>query len=453
MEKVDLKNAPLKQLMLKLSIPSIMGMMVVSLNTIIDAFYISHFENQEAFAAISILFPLTLIVNSVIVCIAAGGASLLSRSLGAKDMSIQKKILPNIKSISLCCALVLFLICQLFTEELVGFLGAKDMIATYAGSYLKMYSIGFFFSVFGLSANGLIRAEGNIKQAMRYTVLSVVINVVCTPFFMVTLQLHIVGAALSSVLAMAVYAIATSIYFISSQLQFPSGNIFGFGIDKTIIWSILKIGFSASLLQLSNTVKHFFLFQALTTLGTVADITLFSGVLRVFTFMAIPILGFLQPLQPIVGVNYGAKNYERVKKAFILFRRGGIFFAVILLIPVLFFTDWILKTVVNQIIPDMETLWKVRAVFLVLLILPIGSSAVILFQSLGKAKEASILPLLRPVVLFLPLLWVCEYFYGLDGLYYVLIIENVLYAMVAWILTQSVKSKVKVEIPVQSKIA
>ncbi len=452
MSKIDLQNTPLKQLILKLSIPSIMGMMVVSLNTLIDAFYISHFESQEAFAAISILFPFTLIINSITVCIAAGSASLLSRSLGSKDVNTQKKILPNIRSISIVSAFILFIVCQLFAEELVDSLGAKDTVALYAISYLKVYSTGFFFSIFGLAANGLIRAEGHIKEAMRYTMLSVIINVVCTPILMEVLKLGIVGAALSSVLAMGVYAIATSLYLLSKKSQFPSGKFFQFNINKPILWEILKIGFSSSLIQLSNTVKYFFLFQVLTTLGTVTDITLFSGVLRVFTFMAIPILGFLQPLQPIVGVNYGAKNYDKIHKAFALFTKGGIVFAIVLLIPVLFFTEWMLKIVVNQTIPDIATLWKIRVVFLVLLILPIGSSAIILFQSLGKAKEASILPLLRPIVLFLPLLWVFKHFYGIDGLYYVLIAENTLYAIFAWRLVLSVKKKIKLPI-LKSKIA
>lgn len=201
-KKHDFINDSLWKLMLKLSIPAILGMMVVSINGLIDIFYTSYFIGIKAFTGVSMLFPLMLVVTSVTVFVAAGSASVLSRAIGANNIEIQQKIIPNMIALSLIGAAIITIPGIIFSHEIVSLLGISEELFTYALNYYTVYILGAFFSIYGLSANSLIRAEGKIGQAMRFTLISVALNLLLTPLFIGVLDMGVAGAAWSSILTM-----------------------------------------------------------------------------------------------------------------------------------------------------------------------------------------------------------------------------------------------------------
>ncbi len=430
-KRPDILKDNLWKLMFKLSLPGVLGMMVISINSLVDVIYVSYFINSEAFTGISLLFPLVLVTTSVTVFIAAGSSSVLSRAIGANDIQKQQKVIPNMIALSIISSLILMIGGILFAEQLVAFMGATGAMLDYGISYFKITVLGVFFSIYGLSANGLIRSEGKIKQAMMFTVLSVLLNCTLTPLFIHVFSMGIAGAAWSSTVSMFVYAFATSLYFARKKASFAIGK-FSIRIEKSIIKDVIHVGTSAFVMQLSNVIKQFFLFRTLTWYGTPHDITFFSAAFRLFSFLAIPVLGLLQPMQPIIGINYGASNISRCIEAIKIFRVGGVLFVSVLMIPVLIFPEYCIRLLLPDIILDTRDIFNLRIILMVLFLLPLASSSIIFFQSIGKGKLASIFPVGRQIVLFLPLIWCLPIVYGVDGIYYTLVIENALYAMLLW---------------------
>lgn len=430
----DILKDNLWKLMIKLSLPGILGMMVISINSLVDAIYVSYFIGTEAFAGISLLFPLTLVITSVTVFIAAGSSSVLSRAIGSNDIEKQQKVIPNMIALSLISSLILMIVGILFSEELVTFMGATGAMLKYGISYFKISILGAFFSIYGLSANGLIRSEGKIKQAMTFTVLSVLLNITLTPLFIHTFSMDIAGAAWSSIISMFIYATATSLYFVNRKASFSTGKI-SIRIEKDIIKDVMNIGTSAFVMQLSNVIKQFFLFRTLAWYGTPHDIAFFSAAFRLFSFLAIPVLGLLQPMQPIIGINYGASNISRCIEAIKTFRIGGILFILIFMIPVLIFPEYCIQLMLPDMVLDTQEIFNLRSILAVLFLLPIASSSIIFFQATGKGKLASIFPISRQIVLFLPLIWCLPKMFGINGIYYTLVIENIIYALVLWVVS------------------
>lgn len=436
-----LRDNPWK-LMRQLSLPGILGMMVISINALIDSIYLGNLVGPDAFAGVSLLFPLTLVVTSATVFIATGSSSVLSRAIGKKDEKIQRKVIPNLITLSLIFSGLLMVVGLVFAEELVGLLGATDAIHQAGVEYFSTYLWGMFFSIYGLSANGLIRAEGKIRQAMRFTMVAVAVNIFITPLFISTFKLGIAGAAWSSIVAMTVYSILTSLYFVRDKASFSTGK-FSIGIEQSIMRDMAHVGFSAFLMQISNVIRQFIVFRSVTWYGTAHDVVFFSAAFRLFSFMAIPAMGLLQPLQPIVGINYGASNWDRCIDAVKVFGTGAVGLLLLFLIPLMIFPE----SFIHIMIPD-ETLTyqdidNLRLIMMVLPVIPIASSSIIFFQSIGKGKIAGMLPIIRQVALFLPLIWLLPQFMSLKGIYYSLAIENILYAIGVWVFARQELKKLQ----------
>ena len=319
-----LKDSPWK-LMRKLSLPGILGMMVISINSLIDSVYLGNLVSAEAFAGVSLLFPLTLVVSGATGFIAAGSSSVLSRAIGADDPSIQRQVIPNLLALSLVFSGILMLVGLLLTEEVVWLMGAQGEVLQAGTDYFKVYILGVFFTIYGLSANGLIRSEGRIRQAMTYTVVAVVINIALTPLFIDVFSLGVKGAAWSSIASMMIYSLLTSFYFLRGDPSFDTGR-FRVRIEQGIIQDVMNVGLSAMVMQLSNVVRQFIVFRSVTWYGNAHDLVFFSAAFRLFSFVSVPVMGLLQPLQPVVGVNYGASYWERCIQAVknVSLRRGAV---------------------------------------------------------------------------------------------------------------------------------
>lgn len=438
-----LKDSP-RRLMQKLSLPGILGMLVLSVNSLVDSIYLGHLVGAEAFAGVSVLFPLTLVVTGATGFIAAGSSSVLSRAIGAGNKQIQQKVMPNLIALALFSSGILMLSGLLFTEEAVGLMGAREAVYQAGVDYLQIYSIGVFFSVYGLSANGLIRAEGKIRQAMTYTITAVVVNMGLTPLFIHSLDLGVGGAAWSSNASMLVYSILTSFYFIRGNATFDVGRL-GVSIEKDIIKDVISIGSSALVMQLSNVIRQFVLFRSVTWYGSAHDLAVFSAIFRLFSFVCIPGMGLLQPLQPVVGVNFGAANWQRCIQMTRAFRRGGVLLMCLLLLPLLAFPGEFLGFMIpGESLSYFERNY-LRLVLFALPFLPISTSAIIFFQAVGNGKRATYLPLLRQLLLFLPLILLLPYPFSLEGIYFALLFENVVYAVLLAVVLRAEMKKLQMK--------
>ena len=423
-------------LMMRMAIPGILGTLLVSINAFVDAIYVGYFINQDALAGVSLAFPLTIITTAVMVFIAYGSSSVLSRAIGAADSKVQQQVYSHVLTLSIITSVLLTVSGYFFAEKFIAWMGGSDALLKYGTDYYRIYVLGTFFNVFGMASNALIRAEGKIKQAMSFTGIAVVLNIILTPLLIHIGDLGVAGAALASVIAMAIYTLLTTRYLLSGKPSFKVGATI-LKIEKEVLFQIVSVGFSAFLLQGASFVRQSILFRAVAHYGSDPELAFFAAVFRMFSFSVIPVFGLLQPLQPIVGINYGAGNYDRSNEAVRVFRKGGIGLLVLVWVPLMLFPMAGLSLILPDRIFSEQELFHFRIVFLVMPLIPLASSGIIYFQAIGKGKLSSMLSIGREVFLFVPLMFIIPLHYGVTGIYYSIALENFLYITVVFIITQA----------------
>jgi len=431
---LDIKNDSLWKLMLHMSLPGIMATIIISLNAFVDSIYIGYFIGTDALAGISLVIPLTIFTTAVMVLIASGSASVLSRAIGAGNTTIQQKVLSNLLTMSVIASVVLTAIGLLFSDELIALMGGTGKILRYGSDYYKVWSYGIFFDIFGLAANGLIRAEGKIKQAMTYTMISVALNAILAPILINTGNLGIKGAAIASNIGMAAYTFFTLRYFLTGKASFKTGKL-RLKIEWQIFKEVCAIGLSSFFLQATSFIRQTFIFKSMAYYGTDGDLAFFGAIFRIFLFSVTPVFGLLQVLQPVVGINYGAGNFARCVKAVGIFRAGGILFLLAIWIPLMIFPSTIISIMLPGQLLSAQELTQFRIILMLMPLFPISISGIIFFQAIGQGKIATILSIGRELILFIPLILTLPLFYGKEGIYYSIVIENLLYITIVFILT------------------
>jgi putative MATE family efflux protein len=432
---IDFKTDNLWMLMMRMAIPGILGTLLVSINAFVDAIYVGYFINQDALAGVSLVFPFTIITSAVMVFIAYGSSSVLSRAIGAADTKVQQQVYSHVLTLSIITSVLLTVSGYFLADKFIVWMGGSGALLTYGTDYYRIYVLGTFFNVFGMASNALIRAEGKMKQAMSFTGIAVALNILLTPFFIHIGELGTAGAALASVIAMAVYTFLTTRYLLSAKPSFEVGDT-KLKIKKEILFQIIGVGFSAFLLQATSFVRQSMMFRAVAHYGSDADLAFFAAVFRMFSFSVIPVFGLLQSLQPIVGINHGAGYYERSNQAVRVFRTGGMGLLVLIWIPVMLFPTAGLSLMLPDRIFSESELFHVRIVFLIMPMIPLASSGIIYFQAIGKGKLSSMLSIGREVLLFIPMIFIIPVYYGVNGIYYSIALENFLYIIIVFIIVQ-----------------
>jgi len=417
------------RLMIRMSLPGIAGMLVIAINSFVDALYVGRFLGPEALAGVSMTIPLMVLNTALLNLVAAGANSLLSRSIGSEDKAVQESIFGHVLLLSGAVSLLLMVSGVFFAAPVIALTGATGEVLQYGVQYYTVTQAGCFFTVFGLVSSGLIRAEGQVKRAMLISVAGVVVNALLNPVFIVWLGMGVRGSATATIVSMICYCVLTTRYFMSGT------SVVRIRIQRNkwssaIISDILTIGFSAMLMQLSSFIRQLFLFKAVTRYGTDVQVVLFSAVYRLFSFSIIPVFGILQSLQPVVGINYGAGQYKRSTEALLVFLTGCIGLMALLALPSFIFPDQVLRLLLPGIVPDTSGIACFRLVLTVLLIAPVSSVCVVYLQATGKTKWLSWLAGGREVVLFIPLVFLLPDLFGYVGVYYTLVIENILYMLI-----------------------
>jgi len=199
--------------MFSLSLPAVIAMSINSLNTFIDGLFVGQYVGQSALAAISLVLPLTMITNGFATLIGIGSASLLSIAIGNNDEKIQEKILGTATLLCIISSVLLTILGWYFAYELLALMGGEGEIQELGVVYYRVILIGSFFRIYGVAINMLIRAEGKVAEAMWYSIITYILNIVLNVVFIVYLGMGIEGAAWSTVIAMMVFTFFNLWYF------------------------------------------------------------------------------------------------------------------------------------------------------------------------------------------------------------------------------------------------
>ncbi len=411
-----LTESPFK-LMLSLSVPAVLGMLVVGLYNLMDAVFAGQMIGSTAMGAISISYPFTLINSGVATLIGVGSASVLSRAIGKKDQKTIDSIMGNLIMVVFILSLIITVVGIIFTKQILSVTGAEGEILNGAVRYLKIIFIGSLFVNFFQSANMVMRGEGALKQSMLIVGSGAVLNIILDPILISTFNkfnMGIEGAAYATIISQVIQAVITLMYFIRKSENLKINKI---KLAMNILPEIFAVGFSAMLMQVMTLLYQTFIFHSASKYGGGTSQILLGAALRVQTFSFIPLWGISQGFQPVAGTNYGAGKYDRVKTMTLVFIASAFVLSLVFYLPVEIAPGAVLALFIKE--PDIiqQGLSNFRIMFSTYIFLGIFIMVVTLFQSLGKAKKASIIVLLRQVILFIPLIMILPKWLGFKGIW------------------------------------
>lgn len=431
-------NGNLWHLLLTLSIPGIIGMSMVALNSLLDTFFISYYLNMDAFEGVVSAMPLMTVQSSIIAMISSGSSILYSRAIGKDDRHTLEHLFTQVMLLCLMAFFLILTVYIIFSHWVFEvLLHVPNASLTYGMQYYSVYSMGCLPVIIGLCSSALIRAEGNIRYAMCITGLSTVVNIGLHYYFLGVWHIGIKGSALASILSMSIYAVFNIGYFIRGKGFLKIHIALPKSLD--LARSIVVTGLSTFFIQFNGVLRQMFLFAVVIRLSSeVSQTPFFMAVYRIFSFLAIPMFGILQSFGPVAGMNAGAGNTVRTLQSLNVFRVGMEILLVMLVLPATLFPHFFLGLLYKGDIPTVG-IQNFRMLLLVLFSLPISSSSVVFLQATGNKKKASLLTFGREWLLFLPLVLIFSDTYALQGTYYALFCENVLYAIIAWTVCKTSK--------------
>jgi putative MATE family efflux protein len=405
------------RLLLSFSIPAIVGMMVNALYNVVDRIFIGRGVGALGLAGATVGFPIMLVLMAFGMLVGMGGGALVSIRLGEGRKEDAERILGNSFVLLIVISAVLTTLGLIFVEPLLRLFGSSDTILPYAKQYVSIILAGSVFMGVGFGMNNFIRAEGNPRMAMITMLIGAVLNIILDPIFIFGLNLGIRGAALATILSQAAAAAWVLSYLFGkrSSLSVRPAHL---RLDPTIIRGIIAIGSPPFVMQLAASVLNAILNNQLQRYGGDLAISAMGIMYGIVMFIFMPVFGLNQGAQPIIGFNFGAGKYDRVKKTLVL----AIGVATAIMLVGYFVTRVFPGALIRLFAGDNQDLVALgtRAMRIFLLMMPVIGFQIVsanYFQAVGKPRPAMILSLSRQVLLLIPALLILPRFFGLDGVF------------------------------------
>jgi len=438
-EREELTTGNMFKLMLKLGVPGIIGMLVISLYSFVDAIFVGRYVGDKALGAISIAYAFTLINNGIAVLVGIGSASVLSRAVGRKDQKTIDSVMGNVFVLTLLMSSAVTVLGYIFAPQLLHLVRAEGEMHELGVKYLRIVYLGSIFVNFGQAANMVMRGEGKMALAMAIMGSGAVLNIVLDALFIIVFKQGIEGAAIATVISQAVFALATFFYFLcfSKNIKFKS-----FKLEKSLVGETFAVGMSAMFMQVLSLVQQTVMYSTLKKYGGEDQIILMGAFFRYMMLAFIPLWGLSQGFQPFAGTNFGAGLFERVKKGTFLFYGFGVVLAAVFWLVFLASPESVLSLFIKDN-PALVAAGKTNATlaFLIFPLMPIMILNITLFQALGKAKPAGFLAISRQLVLFVPAVLILPHFLGVRGVWTAGLFVDSLLVIISIIITARIFAK------------
>ena len=438
-EREELTTGNMFKLMLKLGIPGIIGMLVISLYSFVDAIFVGRYVGDKALGAISIAYAFTLINNGIAVLVGIGSASVLSRAVGRKDQKTIDSVMGNVFILTLLMSSAVTVLGYIFAPQLLHLVRAEGEMHELGVTYLRIVYLGSIFVNFGQAANMVMRGEGKMALAMAIMGSGAVLNIVLDALFIIVFKQGIEGAAIATVISQAVFALATFFYFLcfSKNVKFKS-----FKLEKSLVGETFAVGMSAMFMQVLSLVQQTVMYSTLKKYGGEDQVILMGAFFRYMMLAFIPLWGLSQGFQPFAGTNFGAGLFERVKKGTFLFYGFGVVLAAVFWLVFLASPESVLSLFIKDN-PALVAAGKTNATlaFLIFPLMPIMILNITLFQALGKAKPAGFLAISRQLVLFVPAVLILPHFLGVRGVWTAGLFVDGLLIIISIIITARIFAK------------
>ena len=414
--KEPLGSLPISKLLIQQSIPASIGILVMSLNILIDTVFVGQWIGSEAIAAINVVLPVSFFIAALGMSIGVGGGSIISRSLGEKNILKAEQTFGNQITLTLILTVLLVIFGLLYANQIIPLFGGKGLLFTLAKTYYVIVMYGVPVLAFCMMANNTIRAEGKPKNAMYAMLLPSISNLTLDYIFIKIFDWGMMGAAWATTISYGVCALYI-LYFFVSKKSILRLKLNCFNFKLSLVREISSLGSVTLIRQAMVSVTVLLVNNMLFVIGGESAITVYAIISRMLMFASFPIFGITQGFLPIAGYNYGAKNWKRVHttiKTSILYAST---LATFVLVAIIFFSESIPQVFSKNIQVTQQAPIALRYVFMALPIVGIQLIGSPYYQAIWKAKPALLLTLSRQAFFFIPLLFSLPLFFGTLGVW------------------------------------
>ncbi len=415
-KKMNLETAPIGRLLWEYSLPAITGMVVMSLYNVVDRIFIGLGVGALAISGLALTFPFMNVMVAFSVLVGVGSAARLSIRLGENDIKKAEKILGNAFTLTLIVSTFVITISLIFLKKILLLFGGSENTLNYAVEYMRIILPGSIFSALTFNFNNIMRASGFPMKAMYTMLISSLINIGLDALFLFVFDWGIKGVAYATVVSYFISSLWVLYHFMGKNrmIRFKKHC---FRLQKDIVKSIFNIGVSPFAMQISASIVVVLLNVQLIKYGSDLAVGALGIETGITSFIIMVIIGINQGSQPILGYNYGAKNYDRMfetlKKAIL----GATIVATLGFVLSFFFPEYLIRLFTTD--EELKKL-SVTALKISVLIYPLVGSQIVIsnfFQSIGKAKISMLLSLTRQMLFLIPFLLILPRFYQLNGVW------------------------------------
>mgnify|MGYP002510570181 CR=1 FL=1 len=423
------------KLMVSMAIPAVIAQIINILYSIVDRIYIGHIEGvgMEALTGVGVTFPIITLISAFSAFVGAGGAPLASIWLGKGDRKRAETILGNGVTMLVFFTVILMAFFYGFQRPLLYMFGASDATIGYASDYISIYLVGTIFVEFALGLNAFIISQGRSRTAMAAVLIGAAANIILDPIFIFVFQMGVKGAARATVISQALSALWTVGFLVGKRSSLTIKKE-ALKPDFSVIGRVMALGVSPFIMRATESLISIVLNSGLQRYGGdiyVGSLTIMQSVMQMYTA---PLGGFTQGVQPIISYNFGAGNFDRVKKLYrsmigICFLLSAGATALVIVFPEFFAGMFTNDPGLVELVGEMMPIFMCG-----MLVFGIQQGIQPTFLALGQAKISLFIAVFRKVILLIPLALILPLRFGVMGIYYAEPVSDIVSASTAAVL-------------------
>ena len=413
-EQLGLK--PIPQLLIQQAVPASIGILVMSLNILIDTVFVGQWIGPNAIAAINVVLPVSFFIGALGMAIGIGGSSIISRALGDQNIEKALKTFGNHSTLTLLFTVGFVIIGLSFIETLIPLFGGKGALYAPAKIYYTIVLYGVPLLGFCMMGNNVVRAEGKPRYAMYAMMLPSVSNLTLDVVFIYIFDWGMAGAAWATTISYGVCALYLLYFFNSSKSELHLQRTH-FSLQKSIVQQIGALGSVTLARQAVVSIVVLLVNNILFRYGGETTVAVYAIISRSLMFALFPVLGITQGFLPIAGYNYGAKNFDRVREVINTALLYASVLASIIFSLIMVFTEAFVTIFTNDPNVLAQTPEAMRWVFAATPIIGIQLIGAAYFQAIGKALPALLLTLTRQGFFLIPLIFILPPYFDVFGVW------------------------------------
>ena len=439
----DFGTKSISKLLIRQSVPASIGILVMSLNILIDTIFVGHWIGSHAIAAINVVLPVSFFIAALGMSIGVGGSSIISRALGSKINEKALRTFGNQVTLTLSLTISLVIFGLYYIDEIIPVFGGKGAIFQSARIYYKVVLYGVPMLALSMMGNTVIRAEGRPKFAMYAMVIPSITNLILDVVLIKALGLGMLGAAWATTGSYTLCFLFIAWFFVSKNSEMKV-QVKHFFLKSSIVSEIASLGSITLSRQAIVSLTYLLMNNILFDFGGVTSVTAYAIVSRMLMFALFPIFGITQGFIPVAGYNYGANNYARVKQSISIAVRYSILLSTLIFVVLFSIPEQITKIFTTDISVIEKTPSALRWVFAATPIISVQLIGAAYFQAVGKALPGLLLTLSRQAFFFIPLIFILPLYYGELGVWIAFPVSDLLSTfLTAYFLRKEISQKLK----------